>query len=175
VLRSKSSSILVVYTEMIISKRVGLHKAIHQIEDAIRKSRADTGASGKAEIIQQLQYLLQEAQDESQPTNACRITQAPYSSSGSADAHHDDQLSLDDAENPLQLLARASDLRLGQPQTFHRDFASSHTHDRGIGGFRTSVNPFFHPMKVNPDVGSQLDPIDLGLVTMEEAELLMQQ
>lgn len=151
------------------SKRVGLHKSFHHIEDAIRKSKADPSASANTEIIERLQQLLHEAQGGTRPmNNGSRVDHIPLSSEGSGDVQSDDQLALDDAENPLQLLARASDLRLGHPQTPNQSPFSTH-----LGSDRADVHRFFLPMKANPDLGPHLDPVDLGLITTEEAELLM--
>ena len=91
-------------------------------------------------------------------------------------AVHDESLTLDDAENPLQLLARASDLQLSPtgvrhvpkspppalPQTlFQRDAPPE-----------PSAKSFFVPARANLDVGPEVDPVDLGLVTFDESESL---
>ena len=91
----------------------------------------------------------------------------------SANAQSDDQLALDDAENPLQLLARASDLRLGLPQSPNQPLTPFSANLGSERSDKPDVTGFFLPMKTHPDIGPHLDPIDLGLVTSEEAELLM--
>lgn len=86
----------------------------------------------------------------------------------------DEHLALDDAENPLQLLARASDLRLTSPHS--GDIGASTPSSRTFAsdrGDKSDVHRFFLPVKANLDQGPDLDPIDLGLVTMEEAEMLI--
>lgn len=157
------------------SKRVGLHSAFHQIEDAIRKSKADSSASASRHIVDQLQRLLLEAQGGPHLTNSILSpNNAPLASDGSETTQSsDDQLALDDAENPLQLLARASDLRLGHPQTPNNLLSPFSTHLGSDNQDQSDVHRFFLPMRANADQGSHIDPIDLGLVTTEEAELLV--
>ena len=90
----------------------------------------------------------------------------------------DDSLALDDAENPLQLLARASDLQLSPtgrgdiqklslpvPQQTSISQNDHQGHDPG-------AKSFFVPVRASRDVGPDIDPIDLGLVTVDEAESL---
>lgn len=84
----------------------------------------------------------------------------------------DDNLAVDDVENPLQLLARASDLSSLEP------LWSSYTpsavtlpslqgNDQG-----QDVHTFFGPFRAKLDIGEHLDPVDLGLVTIEECDML---
>lgn len=83
----------------------------------------------------------------------------------------DDQLAVEDVENPLQLLARASDLRIISPEN------NVPTPGSRINGSEHSafldVHQFFMPMKANLDQGAGYDPINIGLVTKEEAETLL--
>lgn len=88
----------------------------------------------------------------------------------------EERLAVDDAENPLQLLARASNL--------HMSPVSSH--DQSPGGVISQhaasvidddpemrqVESFFGTTNFNLDTGEDYDPIDLGLVTEEESEML---
>lgn len=87
----------------------------------------------------------------------------------------DDHLAIEGVENPLQLLARASDLRITTPHSYEQ---SSVTTDAKLDGSVESayldVHHFFLPMKASLDQGPGLDPIDVGLVTMDEAEMLLQ-
>jgi hypothetical protein len=85
----------------------------------------------------------------------------------------DDQQALDDAENPLQLLARASDLRLTSPQSSDYLFTPSISHMGSDADQQSDIHRFFLPIKASLDRGSEYDPIDLGLVTEEEAQLLL--
>lgn len=86
----------------------------------------------------------------------------------------DESLAVDDAENPLQLLARASYFQPSRevrsrnsPQHSRRKAATS-----GTSSESGSLEAFFTGAMVNLDVGSDVDPIELGLVTEEEADSL---
>lgn len=91
----------------------------------------------------------------------------------------DESLTLDDAENPLQLLARASDLQLSPTGVRHVPKSpmppsvvpSAVPQESGDLG-EVSAKSFFVPAQANLDVGPDLDPVDLGLVTFDEAESL---
>jgi hypothetical protein len=87
----------------------------------------------------------------------------------------DDQLAVEDVENPLQLLARASDLRIATPQSYDQSTASPEGRSNGSeqSAFQ-DAHHFFLPMKASLDQDPGLDPIDVGLVTTEEAEMLLQ-
>lgn len=92
----------------------------------------------------------------------------------------EERLAVEDAENPLQLLARASNLHLSP--------ASSHSHSPGITVSHQPastaveeldpelrcVESFFGTTSFNADRGEGYDPIDLGLATEEEAETLFE-
>lgn len=89
----------------------------------------------------------------------------------------EERLAVDDAENPLQLLARASNLHLspdssqdqspGGAPSLH-PASSVHDDDPEM----RQVESFFGTTHFNVDKGDDYDPIDLGLVTEEEAEML---
>lgn len=125
--------------------------------------------------MDELRRLLFEAQNvRHRSSKSVNPKTAPPPSERSDTTHSsDDQLALHDAENPLQLLARASDLRLG----------SSQKHDNALGHLapnfwndgmeQTDASQFFSPMKMKTDQGPHLDPIELGLVSAEEAEMLL--
>lgn len=90
----------------------------------------------------------------------------------------DDGLALDDAENPLQLLARASDLQLtplttaqNQSSNASVPFSSPGTTTYSSNSTR-AVDSFFVPIRASLDTGPELDPVDLGLVTLEEVTKL---
>jgi hypothetical protein len=87
----------------------------------------------------------------------------------------DDQLAVEDVENPLQLLARASDLRIATPQSYNQSTGSPEGRFNGSeqSAF-LDVHRFFLPMKASLDQGPGLDPIDVGLVTKDEAQMLLQ-
>ena len=169
------------------SKRSGLEKAIYQIEEAIKKRKSD--APSHKQTLEQLQKLLSEAQnDDSSPpaqTPGLGTVNDPFASDSRdmkppaalqhAESHaggsSDDQLAVEDVENPLQLLARASDLRIVSPEN-HVPTPGSKVNGSEHSAF-LDVHQFFLPMKANLDQGAGYDPINIGLVTTEEAETLL--
>ncbi|KAH7128300.1 hypothetical protein B0J11DRAFT_267172 [Dendryphion nanum] len=162
---------LLTYTS---SKRTGLDKAIFQIEEAIKKSRSDSFS--KEGTLEQLQQLLGEVRgvQEASDADAASISIPQLTERDGSGHPSDDQLALDDAENPLQLLARASDLRLTSPQS--GDASASTPGSRyytNESNDAVDVHRFFLPMKAYLDQGPDLDPIDVGLVTLEEADMLL--
>ncbi|KAF2624908.1 hypothetical protein BU25DRAFT_373096 [Macroventuria anomochaeta] len=173
------------------NKRSGLEKAIFQVEEAIKKRKSD--APSHRSTLEQLQKLLNEAQnDDSTPpaqTPGLNSMNDPFASDSRdmkppatlqlserdhAGGSSDDQLAVEDVENPLQLLARASDLRITSPHTLENNIS---TPGSKINGSEHSafldVHQFFLPMKANFDQGPGYDPIDIGLVTKEEAKTLL--
>ncbi|KAL4801760.1 hypothetical protein BDV18DRAFT_167153 [Aspergillus unguis] len=165
------------------NKRKGLEKALHQIEQAIQRPKTDQPAAAAAQkVISDLQDLLSKTQKQ-QPQNESDDLSDPdhddlESLQFPRDSNTGENLALDDAENPLQLLARASDLQL--TPTDVRDTAtwpslttSQPATDPALGLESKAVaRPFFVPVRANLDVGPEMDPIDIGLVTLAEAESL---
>lgn len=82
-------------------------------------------------------------------------------------------LAIDDAENPLQLLARASYI---QPSPESRHGSSPGQPLIAIASpaqqSGDEISAFFAPARVHLDVGEDVDPVLLGLVSDEEAESL---
>jgi hypothetical protein len=154
------------------SKRTGLDKAIYQIEEAIKKSKSDTVVNDGT--LQQLHELLQVARGTG-PDSATDATSpeiGPSVADRESGAHSsDDQFTLQDAENPLQLLARASDLCLTishpNASTPSTGKISSSTNDP------LDIHRFFLPIKAKPDLGQGLDPVEIGLVSLEEANTML--
>ncbi|KAF2651721.1 hypothetical protein K491DRAFT_606355 [Lophiostoma macrostomum CBS 122681] len=157
------------------NKRTGLDKAIYQIEEAIKRSKSDAVASEGT--LEQLQHLLDEARGTVSETadTASSSTSLPFPPErDGAGLSSDDQLAVDGAENPLQLLARASDLRIISPSIIDPRIttpaATAVVSDREA----TSDNfQFFQPLRAKLDVGPDLDPIDIGLLSLEDAEMLL--
>lgn len=91
-------------------------------------------------------------------------------------AAHGESLTLDDAENPLQLLARASDLQLSPTGVRHMPKSPMPmlppTLFQSNAPSEPSAKSFFVPARANLDVGPEVDPVDLGLVTFDESESL---
>ncbi|PYH88494.1 Zn(II)2Cys6 transcription factor [Aspergillus ellipticus CBS 707.79] len=165
------------------NKRKGVEKALHQIEQAIKRPRNDTlGDKTAQKLISDLQDLLnntvaEKAHDEfddlsEDPDQPCRYL-SPH------DNNAEDNLSLDDAENPLQLLARASDLQLSPNEVRDLSKWPIATSPRAAGGLQSSTlvdsdaaQSYFVPFRASLDIGSDIDPIDIGLITSNEAESL---
>ncbi|KAI0481956.1 hypothetical protein GGR56DRAFT_684413 [Xylariaceae sp. FL0804] len=96
-------------------------------------------------------------------------------------AHEDLELSLDDAENPLQLLARTSELLSSmsqpavgaqQPQPLRSKTLAPRAAPVVEDGPDGDLQRFFGRFRPRLDVGDDLDPVELGLVTLAEAEAL---
>ncbi len=84
-----------------------------------------------------------------------------------------ESLAVDDAENPLQLLARASyftpsaeERGKRSPQKTRQDAAAASDAEHA------KLNDFFSITRSDLDVGDEIDPISLGLVEEDEAEML---
>ncbi|KAE8362492.1 hypothetical protein BDV27DRAFT_166188 [Aspergillus caelatus] len=165
-------------------KRKGLEKALHQIEQAIKRPKSDASESDAAQkIISSLQDLLNRTQGNqlySETDELSEDTDRPHDPHSPHGVDTGDSLSLDDAENPLQLLARASDLQLppAQVRSFHgkrllepsQPVAPPQVNNAEDDS--STAKLFFVPVKSNLDLGPDMDPIELGLVTPDEAESL---
>lgn len=164
------------------SKRKGLDKALHQIEQAVKRPRSDDSDAAQ-KVISDLQSLLGQTRGQSTDHDGDDLSEdhAPSHSQGipsPRDINTDDHLSLDDAENPLQLLARASDLQLSpagvnEVQKSPVSLSQSSTvppENRLLDGL--DAKSFFVPVRASRDVGPDVDPIDMGVVTLYEAESL---
>ena len=90
----------------------------------------------------------------------------------------DDGYALEDAENPLQLLARASDLPISPqnmppaPDHISPVAASNNAAQRVDQGENQDLRTFFGPFSPNLDTGEDIDPIDMGYVTSNETDVL---
>lgn len=165
------------------SKRKGLEKALHQIEQAIKRPRADaSGSDATDKVISSLQSLLDMAQGHSLQNEASYLSDGPERHHGplsSPENSMEDNLALDDAENPLQLLARASDLQLSPPGTCGNaanlplpSVSPSRTTIGHLQRDYSGAKSFFAPVKAHLDTGPDLDPMEVGLVTLDETEAL---
>lgn len=159
------------------------------MEEAIKKRKSD--APAHRNTLEQLQKLLNEAQDDdgtpSAQTPALNSISEPFSSDprdmkppaalqqserDHAGGSSDDQLAVEDVENPLQLLARASDLRITSPLDNTISTPGSKMNGSEHSAY-LDVHQFFLPMKANIDQGQGYDPIDIGLVSEAEANTLL--
>ncbi len=183
-------------TRALDSKRVGLDKALYQIEQAVKRARgAQKHSADDVKVMTHLRDLLGDVDAaETSPSQASASQRRSYgdteeaSSSGDDDGEDnagaasmndfvhrtEESLAIDDAENPLQLLARASYI---QPSSDSRSRPSpqvrpgSHQ-SPGQADESAALEEFFTSTHVSLDVGDDIDPITLGLVTQEEAETL---
>lgn len=164
-----------------------------RIEQAIKKARAESGQPGGNQEVFRLQSLLSEAQGvlAGQPAlpslslqdprshehgqSSYRAGQIPQSAPAVGNPPSDDNYAVDDAENPLQLLARASDIStppfpVSQTSTYipsmTAQLPSQDPH------WKDDLQAFFGPFRPSLDIGEDIDPIALGLVSFEEADVL---
>ncbi|KAI1420017.1 hypothetical protein F5Y12DRAFT_165425 [Xylaria sp. FL1777] len=190
------------------NKHSGLEKAVFQIEQALKRTHPGSDQIQNSEQSAELRYLLERSRDllsaeRSQqnsssgangrrrdgsvpsPQQSSTSHGTPPSQTDSRDAGtvsqavDDDQLNLDDAENPLQLLARTSEL-LSSIGAANNGSAVGHlpskylpSRERALGNDHDGNLPvFFGRFQPRLDVGPDLDPIELGLLTLSEAEAL---
>jgi hypothetical protein len=186
-----------------------LEKALHQVEQAVRRSGSAVPGIEAAKVVSELKALLGPGGSDGstprldQSSMMGHNRQAPSldiilpdasSDAGDSSASEQDEMSIpqdstpsqshnaeeslavDDAENPLQLLARASDLHVS-PKSGNEHVAREVTpHQRARHSKQadkiSEVEKFFKLSQFSLDVGPDLDPIDLGLMTVEEADSL---
>ncbi|RYP12469.1 hypothetical protein DL765_007323 [Monosporascus sp. GIB2] len=183
------------------TKHSGLEKAVIQIEQALkRSSRGGADQIQNSEQASELRYLLERSREllnaenrrysvsnsganagqhqaTSSPHQTTASQETPSSQTGSregASAHgiEDEHLNLDDAENPLQLLARTSEL-LSSIEPQQPLVTASASNPQKPGSARCNdLQRFFGSFQPRLDVGEDLDPIELGLLTLAEAEAL---
>jgi hypothetical protein len=175
-----------------------LEKAVYQIEQAIKRSKTGDYQSEGDQEAQHLRTLLNEAQGllPSQLANGTgssfrhqrtpsqdqvllsqqnQFSQPLPGTNLSGIQTSDENFEVDDAENPLQLLARASDLSAPPNQTSHTTNRSSFSQSRNPNVTADpELQAFFGPFRPSLDVGSDIDPIDMGLATVDEANQLFQ-
>ncbi|KAJ5834235.1 hypothetical protein N7447_000261 [Penicillium robsamsonii] len=156
------------------NKRKGLEKAIHQIEQAIKRPKVSPSSDDDAQrAISVLQDLLGQVQGQltnNENEHERGLSEVPdYPRMGSPrDIHAEESLALVDAENPLQLLARASDLQLS-PTGVRRAPRPPMPPSEGPSFIQStplgepSAKSFFVPTRANLDIGPEVDPVELGL------------
>lgn len=180
------------------NKRSGLEKALYQVEEAVKKART-TGSltDGHTQTLRRLldyDQIVGGAQEPagreavehdrfaSQEVLAAPEDVAYTSTSDVRQSHHSLRPGNDDtsvtqhpssalidnnASNPLQLLAMASSIPDAVSTSIQQVEIISHSHPR------KDVTPtFFSPTKSRLDISDDYDPIELGLVTASEAEML---
>lgn len=170
------------------SKRDGLEKAVYRIEQAIKRQKG--GNQSDDGQLQQLEGLLNDAQqylpqkspqenehsfkhgeNSSSSQQLPRINSIVQSIPGpNASESNADDFSVHDAENPLQLLARASDLSVPTNTSNDIPRISSSLPVISRPGIveAKDLRYFFGPFRPSLDNGEEIDPIEMGLVTQEE-------
>lgn len=183
------------------NKRSGLDKAIHQVEEAVKKARTKgtTIQDGHARILRQ---LLSETQNDDEDLirrprmglgeDDCATTTASSSTRYTSTTQQDvSSIQLDEPEpavqivsengeamfnnanNPLQLLAIASSIP--EPAFNSSPSITLNTTQSNITTDNTDeyeTHDFFSPMVSKLDVKNDLDPLSLGLVSQGEVEML---
>ncbi|KAJ4014118.1 hypothetical protein NW766_006370 [Fusarium irregulare] len=170
-----------------LHKRTGLDKALYQIDQAVKRARSTSQKNPEDDrILSHLQDLLSGANSPDAP-------QTRYSASGDGDedAYSEEEeeqeqdpvvmpefiqrtqqsLAIDDAENPLQLLARASYIQPSPESRHGNSPLQAHTAST-TGQTEDEIQAFFAPAQAHLDVGSDVDPVTLGLVSEDEADKL---
>ncbi|KAK2035317.1 hypothetical protein LX32DRAFT_659350 [Colletotrichum zoysiae] len=184
------------------NKRKGLDKALYQIEQAIKRARTGEQNSEDDKAIGNLQALLEGSRASRSTTTSSHLRRGsshfdspnqPDLSSDDDDElnntpdsntymslhhHTEESLAIDDAENPLQLLARASNLQLspkpisGLSPKLPGPGAGRKKQHAEQADEDPEMQSFFTALRLNFDTGDDIDPITMGLVTEEEAESL---
>ncbi|KAK0611648.1 hypothetical protein B0T14DRAFT_540692 [Immersiella caudata] len=191
------------------NKRTGLEKALHQVEQAVRRSGSAVPGIEAAKVVSELKALLgpggnngstprleqsammghnqqaprldiilPDASSDAGDTSGSEPDEMsiPQDSTPSQSHNAEESLAVDDAENPLQLLARASDLHVSPKSgnehvvrevTPHQRVRHSKQNDK-----ISEVEKFFKLSQFTLDTGPDLDPIELGLMSVEEADSL---
>ncbi|KAL6822550.1 hypothetical protein V8C40DRAFT_267573 [Trichoderma camerunense] len=188
-----------------INKRVGLDKALYQLQQAVKRVKSgEARGAEERNLVASLRQLLEDVDAASEDADAADHSSRQGSRSntqeedgegegGSTSSGIDDDdddndrsmadfvqrteesLAIDDAENPLQLLARASYFHPSDRRSRNSPHSNPKQHDSSSAKQdpeSTKVQQFFSQAKVKLDIGEDLDPVDLGLVTMDEAESL---
>ncbi|OAA77273.1 Fungal transcriptional regulatory protein [Akanthomyces lecanii RCEF 1005] len=204
------------------NKRVGIDKAIYQVQQAARRAgKGGRGSKADETILARLRDILHEVdggngvspsneshntgggddsmsegddddddddgdalgEDDDDAVNSSRQNGSMSASASAREVEPDpgaryqrppgESLAVDDAENPLQLLARASyftpsaeERGKRSPQKTRQDAAAASDAEHA------KLNDFFSITRSDLDVGDEIDPISLGLVEEDEAEML---
>lgn len=200
------------------SKRVGVDKALYQIEEAVRRAKSGQHQTADDDrVLGRLRSLLGDVPNgeaTETPFSASHesvdadLSHAALSDGGGLEHHEyedgggdegedededgesgtipefvtptEDSPAIDDAENPLQLLARASyfqpsgDTPRQQPSMLspHRGLLTRDADGADGTDGDPETQSFFTPGRVKLDVGDDIDPVCLGLVTEQEASSL---
>ncbi|KAK9772493.1 hypothetical protein SCAR479_10866 [Seiridium cardinale] len=197
--RSKLKCVRTAGSATCTRKHTGLEKAVHQIEQALKRPSSVGEQVQNQDQANELRYLLKRSREllgnrnaldeyaagrpddhdqnlSPNRTSASLETPPPHGTArdeGSVQRSEGDQLSLDDAENPLQLLARTSELLSAiHPRAASANGPPAHLASKQGQRSDYDLQKFFGPYQPRLDIGEDLDPIELGLITLAEAEAL---
>ena len=166
------------------NKRSGLEKAIFQVEEAVKKARTNgPGLQHKHTLALErligdgtdLAEDLQETSRRSISTHDQQIYHEPFEEY--AIAPDDDRSIVNHADNPLQLLAIASAIP-EQPEAEYLVASTDKTSPGNVSSISQeddSTLLFFSPITSKLDIGADIDPVDLGLMSVSEARVLFAQ
>ncbi|KAM5381842.1 hypothetical protein ACJZ2D_002832 [Fusarium nematophilum] len=171
-------------------KRTGLDKALFQIDQAVKRARSAAQKNPEDDrILAHLHDLLSGVNTpEPPPTRGYSATStgADDDDAYSGEEEEEEQdtvtmpdfirrtqqsLAIDDAENPLQLLARASYIQ-PSPESRHGNSPQQAHTASTMGQTEDEIQAFFAPAQVHLDIGQDVDPVSLGLVSEDEADNL---
>ena len=142
------------------------------------QSTAGDGSAGLRRASKQSDILLPDADSDAGDSSGSEqdAMSVPQDSTPSQGHVGEEILAVDDAENPLQLLARASDLHVSPKSGADHAAAEAMSHKRARQNNPneriSEVEKFFKLSQFSLDTGPDLDPIHLGLLTGEEADTL---
>lgn len=190
------------------NKRSGLEKAIHQVEQALKRSKGN-GVVFDADKDRDLRQLIDESHREDRdgqqaprasssigtlvsPTvvqpqmlraDTYPLHSGPVPHISSANGHRSslshaqtgdqpDELAVDNADNPLQLLAMASSMPTQSPVAVITPSPGTATGQASADVDDTELHEYFGSLMPVLDNSPTIDPIEMGLVTSEEADSL---
>lgn len=181
------------------SKRSGLEKAIHQVEQALKRSKDGTTGLG-LEVEADLRHLISAPQGSPLRRQSSSVvsgtgnrqsfsqwqpgllgdeknetSENSHEVSPAGAGEKPDEFALNNADNPLQLLAMASILPGQSPSTTMSTSPAGVASqpgatDASVGD--VELQQFFGSLMTTLDNSRDLDPIHLGLVTTDEADSL---
>ncbi|RFU26097.1 hypothetical protein B7463_g10243, partial [Scytalidium lignicola] len=182
------------------NKRTGLDKAVHRIEQELRRTKRNAAHLEDERTGSHLEHLLQEVDNfraqnsgSDNPESKSHVPQ-PQPENLDPNYHqnhphvpnsiinrdliqpeHAGSFAFDDAENPLQLLARASDLSLPRnplSSTSNSILTAIPPTSATYTAKDETLRTFFGPFRPRLDIGEDIDPVEMGYITLEEADVL---
>lgn len=159
---------------------------MYRIGQAIARSKANGGELEDEQAALNLQHLLSstagllpKTQEPAQspqlpappsvPTRHDTTTTATATPGFPTHRSRDNNYSLDDAENPLQLLASASGMAVSPKPLPNTRLAPGYLENEDED---KDLQTFFGPFTPNLDVSEDIDPIDMGYITSGETTAL---